>query len=132
MRTLLALLFAVTFASPAAAQKHCSKGKPCGRTCIARNKTCHVGSSAPTRTPAPAPKIPAAPAKPDTMVADSAQAHRFVASTRGHTYYLATCSGAQKLKLENRIYFASAEAAEAAGYKPSKAKGCAPEGVGGL
>ncbi len=23
--------------------KHCSKGKPCGDTCIARNKTCHVG-----------------------------------------------------------------------------------------
>jgi hypothetical protein len=23
--------------------KHCTKGKPCGDTCIARNKTCHVG-----------------------------------------------------------------------------------------
>jgi hypothetical protein len=23
--------------------KVCSKGKPCGDTCIARNKTCHVG-----------------------------------------------------------------------------------------
>ncbi len=23
--------------------KHCSAGKPCGDSCIARNKTCHVG-----------------------------------------------------------------------------------------
>ncbi len=28
-------------ASPAAA-KHCSKGKPCGATCIAKDKECHI------------------------------------------------------------------------------------------
>ncbi|MBK1625207.1 hypothetical protein CKO32_16735 [Afifella marina DSM 2698] len=28
---------------PAACCKHCSKGKPCGNSCIARNKTCHKG-----------------------------------------------------------------------------------------
>jgi hypothetical protein len=27
----------------AACCKRCKKGKPCGDTCIARNKTCHVG-----------------------------------------------------------------------------------------
>ena len=28
---------------PRACCKYCSTGKPCGNTCIARNKTCHVG-----------------------------------------------------------------------------------------
>lgn len=28
--------------------KNCKKGKPCGNTCIAWNKTCHVGTSSST------------------------------------------------------------------------------------
>ncbi|WP_128292020.1 hypothetical protein [Afifella aestuarii] len=28
---------------PTACCKHCSKGKPCGDSCIARNKECHKG-----------------------------------------------------------------------------------------
>jgi hypothetical protein len=28
--------------------KNCNKGKPCGKTCIAANETCHVSSVLPT------------------------------------------------------------------------------------
>jgi hypothetical protein len=49
------------------AQKRCTKGKPCGNTCIALDKDCHVGQvqapekrAQPTATPAsgytPAPR----------------------------------------------------------------------------
>lgn len=30
-------------AQPAACCKHCSKGKPCGDSCISRDKTCRKG-----------------------------------------------------------------------------------------
>lgn len=39
---LLALLLALPL--PTAAQRNCTKGKPCGDTCIAVNRTCRVGS----------------------------------------------------------------------------------------
>jgi hypothetical protein len=29
-------------ASPAAGAPNCKKGKPCGKTCIATNKVCHI------------------------------------------------------------------------------------------
>ncbi len=40
----------------------------------------------------------------------------FFASSRGTKYYPAGCSAGKSLKLENRIYFATREDAEAAGY----------------
>lgn len=59
MRTILAAALAasVMFSEPALARRTyhsktssskksgpvCKKGKPCGNSCIARNKTCHVG-----------------------------------------------------------------------------------------
>ena len=48
-------------APPAGAQKQCIKGKPCGATCIAREKTCRVGQESDgaaatvMRSPAPPP-----------------------------------------------------------------------------
>jgi hypothetical protein len=41
------------------AQRRCTRGVPCGNSCIAAGKTCHVG--APTATPTPAPPQTVAP-----------------------------------------------------------------------
>lgn len=41
----------------------------------------------------------------------------FVASRSGTRYHLETCPGAKQIKEENKVFFASAAAAEAAGYK---------------
>lgn len=42
-----------------------------------------------------------------------------VASKSGTKYHLPTCSGASRIKPENLVSFASAAAAEAAGYSPA-------------
>jgi hypothetical protein len=39
------LLFATFGVAPLHAQKNCTKGIPCGNTCISRDKVCHVGSA---------------------------------------------------------------------------------------
>jgi hypothetical protein len=70
----LALSFGVTSISDAAPT--CTKGKPCGESCIAKDKECHVGAAADTMatksTPAPTKtmttaKEPAATKEPTTM-----------------------------------------------------------------
>lgn len=43
----------------------------------------------------------------------------FFASNRGHKYYPSGCSAGKSLKQENRIYFATREEAEKAGYELS-------------
>jgi hypothetical protein len=43
----------------------------------------------------------------------------FVASRTGSSYHLPWCSGAKRIKNENKIYFNSKEEAEKAGYKPA-------------
>jgi hypothetical protein len=43
-----------------------------------------------------------------------------VASRTGSVYYLPWCSGAQKMSPQNQVWFGSEEAAEKAGYTPSK------------
>lgn len=67
------LAFLLLLVLSAADAKNCSKGKPCGNSCIARDKTCHTSSgssSRPTPTPSPVP----AP-KPDPAPAVAAPAH---------------------------------------------------------
>ncbi len=50
-----------------------------------------------------------------------------VASKSGEVYHYPWCGGASQIKPENRIWFASEEAAQNAGYTPSKScKGLAP------
>jgi hypothetical protein len=44
----------------------------------------------------------------------------YVASKNGTAYHLPTCTGAKQIKEENKIWFASKEDAELAGYKPAK------------
>lgn len=46
----------------------------------------------------------------------------YVGSKSGTKYHLATCSGAKRIKPENKIYFNTTAEAEAAGY--SKAANC--------
>lgn len=43
----------------------------------------------------------------------------YVASKNGTKYYLATCSGASRIKQENKVYFVSTAQAQAAGYGPA-------------
>lgn len=43
----------------------------------------------------------------------------YVASKTGSKYFLPWCGGAQTIKEENKVYFASAAAAEASGYFPA-------------
>jgi hypothetical protein len=43
----------------------------------------------------------------------------YVASKNGSKYYLTSCSGANRIKEENKVYFGSAAEAKAAGYGPA-------------
>ena len=45
---------------------------------------------------------------------------QYVASKSGEAYYLPWCGGADRIKAENRVWFASKEEAEARGYRPAK------------
>lgn len=47
------------------------------------------------------------------------EASGFVASKSGTKYYLPECSGADRISSANKIFFASASAAVAAGYAPA-------------
>lgn len=47
------------------------------------------------------------------------QAGKYVASKNGTKYHLPWCSGAQRIKDENKVWFDSKTAAEAAGYTPA-------------
>lgn len=49
-----------------------------------------------------------------------AEGGQYVASRTGKSYHLPWCSGAKQIKEENKVWFASKEAAEAAGYAPAK------------
>jgi len=51
-------------------------------------------------------------AKPETS--------NIVASKNGTVYHYVWCSGAKRIKEENKIYFNSIEEAEKAGYRPAK------------
>ena len=57
-RTLLTLLFVILTPSILDAQRNCVKGKPCGRSCIARDKVCRIGTPTTTTPRAPAAAAP--------------------------------------------------------------------------
>ena len=44
---------------------------------------------------------------------------KYTASKSGSVYHLPWCSGAKRIKEENRVWFDTREAAEAAGYRPA-------------
>lgn len=127
MRALvLGVVAGIILAQPIHAQKRCKKGIPCGNTCIAANKTCHVG--APSTTPArpllgqtarpdgrPLPPQPTAPVTTKGM---------WVASSQGTKYYRATCPAAKRLSPANWVYFKTEEDAQRSGYDRSTSQGC--------
>ena len=120
MKRLIVLVVAALIAFPGAAeaQKKCVKGKPCGNTCIAVNKTCRVGT--PSYTPPPSQTPPAAAA----ARADPGDSLPWVASSMGEVYYKRGCSNANRLAPANRIYFRTEEQARRAGYRRSTSRGC--------
>jgi len=118
-RSFLLLALLLGLGRTAEAQRVCKTGKPCGNSCIAQNKTCHVGSgSARSAGSTAVPLRTGAPAEPST---DSMP---WVGSSRGHTYYIRGCSGANQLAVQNRIYFRTEAEAERAGYQRSRSRGC--------
>lgn len=52
---------------------------------------------------------------------------QFVASSRGQVYYWIGCDNWKRLSRANLRFFHSAADAERAGYRPSQARGCAPQ-----
>ena len=51
------------------------------------------------------------------IAGDNQTDKKVFASRNGSTYYYAWCSGAKRIKEENKIWFATREAAEKAGFK---------------
>lgn len=66
------------------------------------------------------PKVADNIVKPVNLVGQDVKP--YVASKSGTKYHLLTCSGAKRIKEENKVFFASKEEAEASGY--SKATNC--------
>lgn len=130
----LVAALAISFPGEAGAQV-CRRGKPCGNSCIAQNKTCRVGQG----TARAAPSTPAATARPSTQpVRDAAPAEStpaipdgaaFVASSRGRVYYWVGCSSWRSLSRANLRWFTTRADAESAGYTPSQARGCDGPGL---
>lgn len=52
---------------------------------------------------------------------------QYVASSRGQVYYWIGCDAWRSVSPGNLRYFQTAAGAEAAGYRPSQARGCAPQ-----
>ncbi len=56
---------------------------------------------------------------PQNVIKSSDATKGYVASKTGTKYHLPWCSGARRIKEENKVWFATKEEAEAAGYTPA-------------
>lgn len=125
MRTaIIATLAAIELtATSAEAQRRCTKGIPCGNSCIAADKVCRAGTS-------PAPREPAgSPTTTNGLLSQSATARDsalfdWVGSVDGQIYYRATCAMVAKLLPQERAYFRMESDAIARGYTRSRVVGC--------
>lgn len=124
---LLLLIAAILIPARVDAQV-CTRGIPCGNTCIAANRTCRVGPGtaraapgSPGATRAPPPAAP----RPTSGIAIP-QGAQFVASSRGRVFYslAPSCSAWRSLSVANLRWFKTQEEAAAAGYTPSASRGC--------
>ena len=107
----LGLFIALTLvANPALAQKNCVKGKPCGNSCIAKNKTCRI-TTAKTKS---ATKSTARPSTSRSAAVPTEM--NYVASSRGRVYYPTSCAAWRSLSKNNLRFFETAEDAVSAGY----------------
>lgn len=132
------------YASDAVAQKRCVKGKPCGNTCIAAYKTCHIGTQEKQGTVTrptfgdpsplnPTPRDPksraTAPVRTqrkqkgsDIIIPEGTQ---YIGWIPGRIYYWAGCDAWKNLPAEDLVFFRTADEADRARYIPSGMKGCA-------
>jgi hypothetical protein len=101
------LAFLCLAASPVAAQRNCVKGKPCGNTCIARDKVCRVGTSSPAARPLVSPT----PALPDSV--------QWIGWREAKLYFRARCTLATAVPLNERVLFRSEAQAKDSGFKRS-------------
>jgi hypothetical protein len=112
------------------AQRNCTKGIPCGGSCIAATKTCHVGTAGAAAPPAAtgptaAPRAVAAPQAATSMDAGG----RWIADPFLKNAYPMACPNGQSLASDaararrTPRTFASREAVVAAGYAAIEA-GC--------
>lgn len=128
MRTAIvaALVGVALVAVPADAQRRCTKGIPCGNSCIAANKVCRIGTS-PAPREHPAPREPATSTQAligqSAAVRDSAL-FEWVGSVDGSIYYRSTCVMATKLWPQERVYFRNESEAVGKGYRRSRVQGC--------
>jgi hypothetical protein len=80
---------------------------------------------APVTLRTPEPRTAEQPATPERQTAAAITSvpapatGNYVASKSGSAYHLPWCPGAQRIKDENKIWFDTKEAAEAAGYHPA-------------
>lgn len=78
------------------------------------------GASSTAVAPIPVEPSLARPITPSTPAAAAAPvAGGYVASKSGTKYYLPWCGSVSRIKEENKVWFATKEEAEAAGYKPA-------------
>jgi hypothetical protein len=131
------LVLSLLFSAELHAQRRCTKGIPCGNTCIAANKTCRVGSTTPPRTATPQATAPqprgdsvvrllygTSQSNADSIKSGTANDTLFVGSRVDGVFFLRTCLAAQDLAPENRRYFKTEKEALDAKYRRSRVPGC--------
>ncbi len=117
----------VFVASSASAQRSCKKGIPCGGSCIAATKVCRVGSTQPSEREASTRDEVVSPADVEYLAALKSERTgkpMFVGNVDTNVYYLAGCKPAKRLLREESVPFRTAAAAEGAGFRRSRARGC--------
>jgi len=104
---LVPLLALIASSTTADAQRRCTKGIPCGNSCIAANKTCRIGP--PTdRPPATkekeaSPSTLAAPVTPPPPV-NSDSRLPWVGDTHFNVYYANGCTGGERVASWYKTY----------------------------
>lgn len=112
--TLVVLAILVGWPSITEAQKNCTKGIPCGNSCISASKVCRINSSSRSSLDTEGARDPFA----DTAAARG----RYAALPNGKVYYFTTCQAARELP--ERIYFKTEQEARDSGRMPSRVPGC--------
>lgn len=118
------LLALMALSVPADAQKRCTKGIPCGNTCIAANKTCRIGTSpstAPSDRQAP-PRPSSASATATTQDTPASGSTRVWLNTGSGVYH---CPGTRWYGQTKAGEYLTESAAVSRGYRPAGGKSCA-------
>ena len=112
-------------ARPTRAAPQCSKGIPCGSTCISADKECHIGSPSTEKTDTTTRN----PGGIDTTARnDTAKPvrtlGRWVARAGAAFYFDTACAAWRAINASDRVYFLTEERAKKAGYVRSRLPGC--------